>query len=307
MSDPTTISLISYNTHLFVGTPPAVFKSCDDELRRNAICDALIKLGSQGYADVVALCEVWADETFSYMANAIENPFRHSYRPISGGAFETSSGLALFSKYPIIKPSFTSFQDSKGWDSASDKGFIMATIANQAGTPMFKLITTHTQASYGDDLSPYEQVRANQLKQIMRAMHGAPSGTKWVLTGDLNIIGESNGYKTSEYRQCKAVMENVGLVDLFANLYPPTPLNKGQNCTLQGVNNPLISYFDGPDANAWMERLDYFFVSNALASSGADAKLLNRQFVYSPSDSDKFPAACPTSDHYAIYAKVVVS
>jgi hypothetical protein len=128
-----------------------------------------------------------------------------------------------------------------------------------------------------------------------------------VLTGDLNIIGESNGYKTSEYRQCKAVMENVGLVDLFEKLCLPTPLNEDKNCTLQGVNNPLISYFDGPDANAWMERLDYFFVSDALASNGADARLLNQQFVYSPSDNDRFPAECPTSDHYAIYAKVVVS
>ena len=112
-------------------------------------------------------------------------------------------GLVIFSRFPIVKYSFTQFRYGVIADSLAQKGVLYAKI--QVKDTFLHVFTTHLQASYMDSGESHFEVscetRMAQLKQINMIMGSILKEEynvkdKILLCGDFNVDALKYHYKT---------------------------------------------------------------------------------------------------------------
>ncbi len=132
VSGPRDLTVLTYNTHLFEDSQPAIFKPDDtryeDTMRRHRIAARLRASG----ADIVALQEIWNYDIQSYFIQELRGTYPHAARVnsactasssnrlaamlappalgLAGSApLTVSNGLLLLSKWPLSDISFKRF------------------------------------------------------------------------------------------------------------------------------------------------------------------------------------------------------
>ncbi len=116
------------------------------------------------------------------------SPERDFLKPVS-------SGLIIYSKFPITQKRFYAFEGLKGADYFSSKG-LLSTIAELPDKSKIRLITTHFQAHKGNT---YAFTRTKHLKDFKKFMSTSkqPSNIATIFGGDFNIsLNSSVEYKS---------------------------------------------------------------------------------------------------------------
>lgn len=105
------------------------------------------------------------------------------------------SGLAIFSKIPIVNKFFKWFSDSSSVDSLSDKGYQCAKIKVKSRD--FYIVNTHMQSDYEKIGLKFEETRKSQIKDLKNFVDILPFNK--VICGDFNTseIDLNTKYKTS--------------------------------------------------------------------------------------------------------------
>lgn len=284
----TSVRVLQYNTHLFVGTTLGLGPEYEDDLRIGHLITRLNDLG----ADIVALNEVWADASKDRIIAATRRTYPYAYYRPNDDLTRIGSGLLLLSRHLIASTSYTEFKDLVGWDGMSHKGFYQAvvTVKRASGTyqPVF-VFMSHTQSGNGADDAA---ARKKNLQQIWTAIWNAPFGPNPVL-----LVGELvGGAPTAEYFSMRSMFQPLGLTDLCRSLHPNARTNP--LFSYDTKSNNLAQYFD-PESRA-RERLDYCFVR---ATGTQQAFAVTTDWRYSDPKTAGFT---DLSDHYPLLMSFVV-
>ncbi len=235
-----TTTILFYNTHLFLDTHPVRRTILDDDERMDAIVSSILRRRPE----IVALCEVWADARDSRVVRGLERDYPFHFRPETRAGFVLSSGLLLMSRLPIRQAEFTPYYDSAD-SHRPNMGFITAAISRpDADGLACRLIVTHDQATFDNDIERYAKIRTRNRTLIVRkASEFSSDQVPLIVVGDLNVIGES-----SEYESMREQYQGLDLVDMWA-MYPNRELDGTPQwgLTYSGSTNPLIEAFDGKE------------------------------------------------------------
>ncbi len=293
-------TILLYNTHLFIETHPVLRTILDDDERTDAIVRSI--LGRQ--PEIVALCEVWADARATRVTRALERDYPYHFRPESRKGFVLSSGLLLLSRLPIRHAEFTPYHDLVD-DHRADNGFISAAISrSDADELACRLILTHDQPTFDDDIERYAAIRTqNRARILCNAKEFSSDEVALIVVGDLNVIGESAGYSTAEYESMCEQYQSLDLVDMYRVMYPNPELDRTRwGLTYSGSGNPLIEAFDGKEMAQSEERLDYVWVSASTQSRWRKCAVERHAYEYHHSETEVWPA----SDHYPLEATLAL-
>ena len=296
----TSTTILLYNTHLFADTVPTLRTILDDDDRT----DAMVRTILERQPDIVALCEVWADRRAARVAEALSGSYRSHFRPTTSSGFVMSSGLLLLSRLPIHRVSFTHYYDSAGSRSA-DMGYITAELSTPEGDGLLcRLILSHDQATFDNDIERYAAIRTQNRAKIQSTVSEFPrDDVPLIVTGDLNVIAETHGHPTDEYRKMCDQYGRLGLVDMYRALYPNPERDPAQwGLTYSGSTNPLLEAFDGVEMARSEQRLDYFWVSASTRSGWQKCAVEPSAYQYQRADGDTWPA----SDHYPLEATLTL-
>lgn len=289
-----TTTILFYNTHLFLDTHRVRRTILDDEERTDAIVSAILRRRPE----IVALCEVWADARASRVIRALERDYPFHFRPETRAGFVLSSGLLLMSRLPIRQAEFTPYYDPPD-SRRADMGFVTAALSRPDTDELTcRLIMTHDQATYNDDVERYSKIRSqNRTRIIQRVREFSPDSVPLIVTGDLNVVGES-----TEYESMRKHYEDLGLVDMWTThqgVSPPAP-TLPEGLTYSGSANPLIEAFDGKEMARSEERLDYIWVSASTRPGWRKCAVERHAYEYQHSATEIWPA----SDHYPLEAEL---
>lgn len=235
----TKISIICYNTHLFGGMASWVSEGYADTVRSKKIVEYVKNSG----ADVVGLCEVWADSWKEEIANNSKPKYPYSF--FKPGPWQTQGdGLVLLSKYPLANCQLISFNDAAGYleKNFADKGVLIASVLRGNGMD-FRVFMTHTQAQSDPDACVARQNNIIQLKGMVEACGDIPA----ILMGDLNI--EPDEYDNHLVK----VLSNM--TDSYLVLHRPHEY--GYTC--DPSKNTMAQVFCNDQGGS--RRYDYMFVS----------------------------------------------
>ena len=287
-----TTTILFYNTHLFLDTHPVRRTILDDEERTDAIVSTILRRRP----DIVALCEVWADARASRVIRGLERDYPFHFRPETRAGFVLSSGLLLMSRLPIRKAEFTPYYDSPDHRRA-DMGFVTAALSRPDTEQLAcRLIMTHDQATFDFDVERYAKIRSqNRTRIIHRANEFPADGVPLIVTGDLNVIGES-----AEYEAMREHYEGLDLVDMWTTHHgrSQSAATPQEGLTFSGSANPLIEAFDGKEMAQSEERLDYVWVSASTRPDWRKCAVERHAYEYRHSATEIWPA----SDHYPLEA-----
>lgn len=111
----------------------------------------------------------------------------------------SDSGLAIFSKVPIIYETFIPFQTVRSWNYLNDIGFQY--IELYVNDQIISIINTHMQPDHFDI---YYDTKKKQQQQIAEIIKHRSIGHPFIICGDFNIILE-------EYH---SMIENFNIEDL---------------------------------------------------------------------------------------------
>ena len=287
-----TTTILFYNTHLFLDTHPVRRTILDDDERTDAIVSSILRRRPE----IVALCEVWAEARAARVVRGLERDYPFHFRPETRAGFVLSSGLLLMSRLPIRQAQFTPYYDSPD-SRRPDMGFVTAALSRHDTEELAcRLIMTHDQATFDNDVERYAKIRSqNRTRIIQRANEFPPDGVPLIVTGDLNVIGES-----TEYESMRKQYEGLDLVDMwttYQGVSQPAPTPR-EGLTYSGSANPLIEAFDGKEMARSEERLDYVWVSASTRPGWRKCAVERHAYEYRHSATEIWP----TSDHYALEA-----
>ncbi|CEG82152.1 hypothetical protein RMATCC62417_16268 [Rhizopus microsporus] len=207
---------------------------------------AIAKILSNGYYDIVALQEIWVYNDFEFLRKNVKDVFPFA-KYFHSGVF--GSGLAVFSKFPIISSSFYPFilngkplQVFHG-DYYVGKG-VGTVRLNHPQLGYLDVFNTHLHAGYGDRYKAHRAAQCWQLANLLRAF--VIAGNHVVMTGDLNSIPDSLNYRL--------IRDHGLLTDSWTQTYDP-----GFTC-----NSPFntFSRYYQKDNVAAGKRLDYILYSH---------------------------------------------
>ncbi|UCG49217.1 MAG: endonuclease/exonuclease/phosphatase family protein [Phycisphaerales bacterium] len=170
-AEPTELTVLTYNTHLFRGVNPVIgdrMPQYEDETRRQYIAGEVAASG----ADIVALQEVWGHPWQQWFAQTLNGVYPHAAYEYSGcdtyvptGLDSLSNGVLLLSKWPLSSPKFERFPtffpscaiveveahpECENW---ANKGVLTAT-ANVGGTPV-RIGISHALLGPSDEKSKW--------------------------------------------------------------------------------------------------------------------------------------------------------
>lgn len=293
-SSSTVLTALSYNTHLFgdegYGTPPTWL---DDER-----APYIVEVCGDAAVDVLGVQELWDPEYYDIFAqdSGYASGFHGDGIEIPG---VLNSGLGLFSKYALVNPLQTYYDDENqlNEDSLASKGFIQADITKDGFT--IGVFNTHTQAQ--NDLVS-KSVRELQIEQLAdaiflyRAIH--PNNLVIVM-GDFNVPGETDEYVDA---MRDALWGTAGGLDTARN----TPCSADALSCTSCADNELNDYFN--DGEVTETRLDYFIYFDSLLGTEKirplyfEVRDLEIPPQY-PELSDDGLTTRDLSDHYAVYAE----
>lgn len=280
------ITVLTYNTHLFGGSPaeevaapvkeavrritgkqpiyqrsdPVVF---DESERTERIADRIRKCG----ADIVALQEVWTGARQRWFCNALKDVYAYRYQvpqeedylaPLKGG-FKNSCGLVLLSKYRLVGLTFSPFAarklDFKDEDSWARKGVITATVELWPGGPTFRVGVSHTST----DMTAKNEPDIRRIADRTATTDGRVIDSPVIMMGDFNI----NWTQPEAYQAMKRIFAEVGAVDAYRKVHPQI---RDSDYTANVWDN-LLNQLVNPDTEVQKRRppdiLDYVFVKES--------------------------------------------
>ncbi len=294
-------TILFYNTHLFLDLDRATRRIVDDEVRTESIVRSII----ERQPGVAALCEVWADARVERVLEGLREHYRYHFRPTTRRGFFMSSGLLLASRWPIAHADFTPYYEEDDEAHRADMGFVTAEIARPDESALAcRLVLTHNQATFDNDIARYAVVRDRNLSKVLERIEATPAdGVPWIITGDLNVIAETDGRPTEEYRHLCDRLGGHKLLDMYRTLHPdPEDHIAHRGLTYDGATNPLLDVFDGAAIARSRERLDYFWVSESSREGWEQCAIEGDAYTYVRPTGVTWPA----SDHYPLEATLML-
>ncbi|KAF9913178.1 phospholipase C type enzyme [Linnemannia zychae] len=265
---------------------------------------------SPGY-DIVGLQEVWAPQDFHLISDIVKDvlPFSKLW---TSGLF--GSGLATFSKYPIISSSLTRFSlNGDPWpvwqgDWYDGKSCGSVVVAHPLAGEI-EIFNTHYHATYhpvGTD-DPYLGARVSQAWEMSKLFRQSSRlGRRVLALGDFNSPPRSLAV---------ALLTRYGRVtDSWDSLHPlpqgslPHNLSSAQGIALLGItcDTPLNSW---TSESTWVneiskdpigERLDYIFYNSSPEFKCLQSEVVLREKV--PGVGGPDAPWINMSDHYAVHS-----
>jgi endonuclease/exonuclease/phosphatase family metal-dependent hydrolase len=156
--------------------------------------------------DVIAFQEMWSNVTRAGVYQQIQALYPYRYEDDQWGALlglGFTSGLAIYSKYPIVKHMIYTYKNYRGDEDFAKKGLLGVEL-NIKGKPVY-VFTTHLQAGEGNSLvrffdrnkpstiemSALQFLEAKEQMESFILERDAP--VFWI--GDFNIIAGSQAYQ----------------------------------------------------------------------------------------------------------------
>lgn len=340
-SAQTTLSVLTYNTHLF-GDTLLEFETFADNARAAAFAQEL----QTEQADVVALEEVWDEDLAAVIQSQSGYPFSFYADQLDDIDDHLNSGLLLLSRFPIDAAREESFNDEASTflcalcfsiscapllvlpnpdaaavllcyscladcgdyiDGFASKGFVEATIDTQDGFQC-GVFFTHLQTRYAD-------IKAAQLAQMSasirnyRANH--PNNEIFVM-GDFNINSfdntNTNGYVNSYgANYVGIVLPVLGLDDTSSNGHDAF---RNAPCFYNPERDPdpfTIDHENNQLHQIFGEPgtptlIDYVFYSLGTAYNVSPDAATIRKYQASPPIEEDGQSAADLSDHFGLFA-----
>ncbi|HYX32420.1 MAG TPA: sphingomyelin phosphodiesterase [Oligoflexus sp.] len=241
--------LITFNVFFL----PRIISHWGQQSRAELIAQADFMKGQ----DLVILNELFDDPSSATLLRGLqpEYPYQTPILSSGRGSWDATlgsshplkpgnGGVAILSRWPIVKKIQYIYADSCGTDGFSKKGFVYVKVDRQ-GQP-YHVIGTHAQSEAEDCLTVTAgAIRAKQFDEIRRFLdqQSIPPEEVVFIGGDLNVIKD-----TGEYQD---VLQRLGVLepDSYA----------GHHTSWDPIGNAL-AYGQYPDWNH-SEYLDYIFVS----------------------------------------------
>ncbi|MCC7389301.1 MAG: endonuclease/exonuclease/phosphatase family protein [Phycisphaerales bacterium] len=246
----TTLSVLTYNTHLF-GDQLLGAETYMDAERTGYIGEVL----ATEQADIVGLQECWDSEL--WIPLLIRLSFE-GYTGFYGDQRDDDldvlhSGLAIHAKGVLQHTQQGFFGSERGEDAFASKGFLSATIEKDGFR--IAVFNTHTQAGDGE---ANEEVRFEQMLQLGFTVQGwrfANPSDVVIVMGDFNVPGE-----TGEYSAFMAgAMAVSGTREGGPNFHCSADSFACTSC----AENELKQYFGGSGS----KRLDYILYAPSFDGS----------------------------------------
>lgn len=236
-------SVMCHNMGLLVA--PASYLGTD----REGAIDEIVSQIQILSADIVGLCEVFADGEREMIRISLLPIYPHFQEGPDEADLESDGGLLLLSKHPILQHHQIIYRDCVGDDCFANKGVIHIRVQPPNSPMPYDIFFSHTQniEEDGGKGALYAQLtRMNQMVQDY-----ADSNIPTLIMGDLNIPGEVPGH----YNQLIERLEKP--VD-FWTVAGNTP---SSGFTFASDNNFYADDDDNPHQN---QRLDYIMMKAGL-------------------------------------------
>ncbi|KAH7886031.1 Endonuclease/exonuclease/phosphatase [Phlebopus sp. FC_14] len=284
---------------------------------RNERIAAIAGAFSNAHYDIIALQEIWVEADYIQVRDKVSHRLPYAKLFHSGAL---GSGLAIFTKWPIMASSITPYSlngepiDVSGGDWFVGKAVGSVTIFHPTIGEV-QIFNTHLYAKGGEDGPEYN--RAHRLvnawefaKVIQQAVQ---LGRCVIATGDFNSVPTS--------LPMNIILDHTGLSDAWAVSHlqvppPSTTISPIDGVTLYGVtaDSPLNTYRDSePSGDALVrkyqgKRLDYILFRGPRLPSdqSTDHRLecKNSSVIF----TEPIPGnTCSYSDHFGVEATLVIT
>jgi sphingomyelin phosphodiesterase len=200
-ADVPNLQVLSYNTFLFSKT---LYPNWGQDFRAKAIPEAPFFQGN----DVVVLQEAFDNSASDALGRNAAAQYPHQTPVVgrsktgwdaTGGSFSATTpedgGVAVYSKWPIVRKEQVVFKEACGADWYSNKGFAYV-VLDVNGTKVH-VVGTHLQSTDpGCKAGDAAAKRSAQLKQIDAFLDAknVPAGEQVLVAGDLNVDSHSAEY-----------------------------------------------------------------------------------------------------------------
>lgn len=182
------LRVLTYNIHGMVILPI-------DHSRYQKIGQILAQKRARGEAPhIVAIQESFHEKTHELLAAA---GYPHDrFGPI-GGTVKLSSGLAIYSDFPIVDTQVGVYKACAGIDCMARKGWMKSLVQIPGAPTPIEIWNSHLQAGYKQGLAEYKKARIQRLKQVeeVTANVGMERSLAALFLGDLNFNFYSPEYK----------------------------------------------------------------------------------------------------------------
>ncbi|KAL7532968.1 hypothetical protein ACHAWF_004300 [Thalassiosira exigua] len=293
VTDASTLKVLTMNTFLIDCLPGA---RCQGDAEREARVKELTAWFADRDEDVVLFQEVW-----SHHGLLRDGMTAAGYCNFVKTESDRGSGLAIFSKHPIVEHDFVDWFDAFGIGDGmapdlgnfeaylSDKGALYAKVTKD-GRPVH-FLTLHTNS---DTTGDYHGVRVKQFNKVREFLNSKniPSDELVVMGGDFNED------KDCRLRRCEGGAKCEGRAyynEMVEILSVGAPEEFGNNTfTYDTEENDLLKgLYAGTDCDYYQYRLDYVFYSNNhLVPSKSACEVLTPLTSDGRDMSDHFPVIC---------------
>ena len=289
------LKITTFNLFLIECTPFSV--RCQEESNREIRVGEIAKWFSEREEDVVLFQEVWSfhDELRDGMSNAAYCHYIISTR-------SAGSGLAIFSKYPIIKQDYRDWFDAFGKGESmspeqsnfeaffADKGVLYAKILKD-DTPIH-VFNMHTNSDTNGD---HHDVRVGQFRMVRNFidLQQIPTNEIVFMGGDLNEDPDCRMRRCEMVAKCENREYYNEMLDVL-NASPLETVGDGNFTYDTEVNRLLKELYAGDDCDYYQYRLDYIFIDqkHLIPEDSSSCKVLNPAASDGSDLSDHLPLAC---------------
>ncbi|PJF17012.1 Sphingomyelin phosphodiesterase 2 [Paramicrosporidium saccamoebae] len=246
--------------------------------------------GAVRYHDIVAFQEMWSTDTYRYFRSHLRDilPYSHYF---DRGAM--GSGLAIFSKYPIVQVHFKAFSLNGQPDRITDgdwfatKGVGHARI--QHPKAVLDVFTTHLIADYSERPFRSDNYLAHRLTQtyeLVEFVESHSSGSVTLVMGDFNFEKSRLEWKTflENHQTLASVFGSEDQVDTWCTC----------NCPSNGYSKP----------DSVPKTIDYIMYSKDALKLDSVGRAFtanlreNPKAIWKGIDKDGIPQSY--SDHFAV-------
>ncbi|GAA0396082.1 sphingomyelin phosphodiesterase [Streptomyces luteireticuli] len=286
------LKVLTYNTFLMSTN---LYPNWGQEHRAKEIAKAGFFQGN----DVVVLQEAFDNQASDTLKADAAAQYPHQTPVVgrskdgwdaTGGNYSATTpedgGVAVLSKWPILRKEQVIYKDACGADWWSNKGFAYV-VLDVNGTKVH-LVGTHAQSTDGGCKAGEAAAdRARQFRQIgdfLDAKH-IPAGEQVMVAGDLNVDSRSDEYP--------ALLANAGLA--------PADTRDGHPYSFDTKENSIAAYRYPDDAR---EDLDYVLHRKGHARPAAwrNTVVKERSAPWTVSSWGKEYTYTNLSDHYPVVA-----
>lgn len=210
--------------------------------------------------DVIVFCEAFCQKAADLLSNELKGlGYFYSTAPAHLWRRFLSSGVRVYSKYPIIAKKTMFFKNCAGDETLASKGCTYCCV-NKNGSRVH-VFATHVQAW---NTSKAKKVRVKQFKQLRHFIdrQRIPDSEPVIITGDLNV----NQFDTEEY---ELMLRELNCTNFASpNQAPTFDYTVNDWCKLGGVSTgdqgdaAASSPFSTEASMDRSELLDYVLVCN---------------------------------------------